>query len=37
MENRVRDVYKNLRDKTEISIEHYKGLNPSGSNYLWFS
>ena len=26
MENRVTDVLKNLRDKTEISTEQYKGL-----------
>ena len=30
IENRVTDVLKNLRDKREISIEQYKGLNPSG-------
>ena len=30
MENRVTDALKNLRDKKEISIEHYKDLSPSG-------
>ena len=31
MENRVTDVLKNLTVKSEISIEQYKGLIPSGS------
>ena len=31
MENRVANVYKNLRDEKEISIEQYKKLSPSGS------
>ena len=31
MENRVRDVLKNLRDKTEISIEQYKDVSNSAS------
>ena len=31
MENRLRNILKNLRDKKEISIEQYKDLNPSGS------
>ena len=30
MEKRVTDVLKNLRDKKEISGEHYKDLSPSG-------
>ena len=31
MENRLRNILKNLRDKKEISIEQYKDLSPSGS------
>ena len=31
MENRVKGVLKNLRDKKKISIEQYKDLSPSGS------
>ena len=31
MENRVTDVFKNLRDKNEISIEQYKHLSTSSS------
>ena len=30
LENRVTDILKNLTDKSEISIEKYKDLSPSG-------
>ena len=33
MENRVTDVLKNLRDKKEVSMEHYKDSSPSGSRH----